>query len=111
MKSKNQSDTAYTVHQYKMVPMRYITFVAPPTQRFRLEDVKPIASNAGEWRYKCQFINQHLWVSVEVGTDGQAMVDDFTDNVKVLKRLKTVRIKHEEDWDKIYQEARKVLGI
>jgi hypothetical protein len=33
------------------------------------------------------------------------------DNVQLLKREKDLRIKFAEDWDKIYQLARKVLGV
>ena len=102
----------YKVHQYKLVDFRYISFVAPPTKRFKIVSDTPVENENGEWRYKAQWINGYVWVSVEVGTLGtKAMRKHFTDRVQLLKREKDVRIKYEEDWDKIYQLAKKVLGV
>lgn len=102
----------YKVHQYKLVDLRYISFIAPPTKKFKIESEVPVENENGEWRYKAQWINGYVWVSVEVGAYGsKKMWKHFTDRVELLKRVKAARIKYEEDWDKIYQVAREVLGI
>lgn len=102
----------YKVHQYKLIDKRYISFLAPPTKRFKIESDVPCEDEQGNWRYKAQWVNGFVWVSVEVGAYGsKKMWEHFTDNVKLLKRDKDVRIKFEEDWDKIYALAKKVLGV
>lgn len=96
----------YVINKYHLVDVSYMTFMAPPTKRFVFDDQhKPYDYN-GKWRYKAQWINGYVWVSVDIGVGFKQM-----DNVKLLKREKDVRIKFAEDWDKIYPLARKVLGV
>lgn len=102
----------YEIHQYKLVDKRYMSFIAPPTKKFKIVSEVPVENDNGEWRYKAQWINGWVWVSVEVGVYGsKKMWKHFTDRVELLKRVEAAHIKYEEDWDKIYQVARKVLGV
>ena len=102
----------YEVHKYRLTDLQYITFMAPPTKRFKIEVDIPAEDEQGNWRYKAQWINGFVWVFVEVGVLGtKKMWKHPTDNVRLLKREKDVRIKFAEDWDKIYQVARNTLGV
>lgn len=106
------SSVPYKIHKNKNSEYWYITFKERPTRRFKIVSDVPCEDGQGNWRYKAQWVNGFVWVSVEVGAYGsKKMWEHFTDNVKLLKREKDVRIKFEEDWDKIYQLARKVLGV
>lgn len=102
----------YEVHQYRLIDKRYISFLAPPATRFNIVGDVPVENENADWRYKAQWINDWVWVSVEIGEHGsKKMLEHFTDNVQLLKRVKCMRVKSEEDWDKIYQVARKALGV
>lgn len=96
----------YEIHQYNLVDARYMTFMAPPTKRFAFDKPPKPHDYNGKWRYKAQWINGYVWVSVDIGVGFTQM-----DNVQLLKREKDVRIKFAEDWDKIYALAKKVLGV
>lgn len=102
----------YEVHQYNLIDKRYISFIAPPATRFQFADNVPVENENGWWRYKAQWINDWVWVSVEIGENGsKRMLEHFTCNVQLLKRVRLMRVKSEEDWEKIYQVARKVVGV
>lgn len=106
------SSVPYKIHKNKQSDAWYITFKARPTRRFRIESDIPCEDEQGKWRYKAQWINGHVSVSVEVGSFGsKKMWEHFTDRVQLLKSVKDDHIKFAEDWDKIYQLARKVLGV
>lgn len=102
----HEIEPPYEIHQYRLVDARYMTFMAPPTKRFGFnKGIKPYDHN-GQWRYKAQWINGYVWVSVDIGV-GFSQID----NVQLLKRVKDYHIKFAEDWDKIYQVARNTLGV
>ena len=102
----------YEIHKYRLTDLQYITFMAPPTKRFKIAPDVPCEDGQGNWRYKAQLINGFVWVSIEVGAFGsKKMWEHFTDRVQLLKRVKDDHIKFIDDWDKIYQVARNALGV
>lgn len=102
----------YKIYKNKYSDARCITFKARPTRRFKIVSDVPCEDGQGNWRYKAQWINGHVSVSVEVGAYGsKKMWEHFTDRVQLLKSVKDDHIKVAEDWEKIYALARKVLGV
>lgn len=102
----------YKVHQYDLIDKRFISFVAPPATWFKFVNNVPVENENGCWRYKAQWINGWVWVSVEIGGRGSNMMfERFSAQVQLLKRVRLMRVKSEEDWEKIYQVARKAVGV
>lgn len=103
----SEVDLPYEIHQYNLVDAKYMTFMAQPTKRFVFDGRtnKPYNHN-GKWRYKVQWINGYVWVSVDISVGFKQI-----DNVQLLKRVKDDNVKFAEDWGNMYLLAMKVLGI